>query len=605
MLTFTSDSVFTYVDTMYFNYSDTVEAVVLNAISIGAPILDYSPLSITDTVFNCGDSVVIPVTVYNNGEGDLNGNIYIYDYQNGGSNGNAFYEGFESGNLDNWEESTSLHSYSIVNTNPAVGNSCLRSYHTNYGYYTLKRDFEATEDYVRFRLKSDYSSSYNSGGIAITSSSGSTSIFSVNKSGNNYRIFNGGSTIYHPISNHNEWTTFEFKNIDYVTRKFDLYINEVLVNAGLNFYSSYSTPTQMYIYSGSSYNYQPQYYDDIQVGEHIISDWAYASTDTMSVVPGDSLTFDVVLTSEDLIAGNYDAILEFSSNDPNSELDTLPISFTVIGSPVVSQEVTCIDYGSQVQFTSTLDSFMLYNTGCDTLFLSNLQTALPDFTAYAESDTVRPWDTTYVYVTYTPATVSSFIDTLVIDNNDTTVYVCLTASSTGAPEIDITPDNIIKNITTCTDSVDIEFWVHNVGYDTLVWEMNSGASYSDDFEGTSLNSFWTYNSSANISTICGAASGSKALRFMGYGQRQIQSQGIAVNVGSSIDLKIKKGTGSSSGTSNCETPDSGENIRLAYSLNNGVTWIDFHTFYSSGPYSSFTQQTVQNSGSSFINGYKV
>ncbi len=599
ILTFSSDSVFSYTDSMFINYNDTLETIVLNGVSIGAPILSYSIQNIIDTAFHCGDSVVVPVTVYNTGEGNLNGTIDVYDWL-GLNDGSAFYEGFEAGNFDDWTAQYNSQYFSVVNTNPSDGLYCLKSEHSTYGNAEMLRDFNTNEDYIRFKMRSDYSSS-NGSSVSVTSTGGSISIFQVSKQYNNYVVHNGTSTYYHPITNHNLWTTFEIKNIDYINKTFDLAINGIVVSSNLNFYSNYYTPSRLKIHTGSNYNYEAQYFDDIQVGDQIISDWATTSVDTMNIIPGDSLTFDVVLNSEGLITGNYNAYITFNTNDPSVMIDTIPVSFTVLGSSEINTDVSCVQFPLITQYTSVTDSFMVFNTGCDTLFLNSLQTSLSDFIIAANTDTIVPGDTTIVHVTFTPSTIGSITDTLLINTDDTIVSICLSGNSEGAPEIVVTPNQITHNITSCTDSINVDFWIYNVGLDTLFWELGAGTNYSDDFESYTLNPFWDYNYSVYVSPNCGAASGTKALRFYGSGNREIRTIGMTVSLGSSIDLKIKKG-------GICESPEQGEDIKLAYSLDNGSTWVPFHTFLSTNSnYDNFYLETIAipNSAASSNTKFKI
>jgi len=97
----------------------------------------------------------------------------------------------------------------------------------------------------------------------------------------------------------------------------------------------------------------------------------------------------------------------------------------IIGHPSIELSDDCIDFGNVMAFTSKEDSVYIFNQGCNSLMISGLSNSIPEFTSFIESNTIPPNHFGILYVNFSPNSVSTFNDTLIIENSDTTMQVCL------------------------------------------------------------------------------------------------------------------------------------------------------------------------------------
>ena len=94
----------------------------------------------------------------------------------------------------------------------------------------------------------------------------------------------------------------------------------------------------------------------------------------------------------------------------------------------------------------------------------------------------------------------------------------------------------------------------------------------DNFDGNA-STMWTAIQGGSPSNACGALSG-MALRFGGNGTRSAQTIGLNTTNGGEIRFRLKI----AQGLAPCEAADSGEDVVLEYSMNNGLNWNNLHTY---------------------------
>jgi parallel beta-helix repeat protein len=154
-------------------------------------------------------------------------------------------------------------------------------------------------------------------------------------------------------------------------------------------------------------------------------------------------------------------------------------------------------------------------------------------------------------------------------------------------QVDVFPSNLTATVTECYGRDTLWFGIAGIGNDSVTYEASSRffANIVDDFDPTYDPVLWHSFNSASVNNICGAWSGSNALRFDGGGTRFAQTQALELSNGGVIEFYIRRGTGGS-----CETPDGGEDLNLEYSLNGGSSWNHLMN-YPNYNYSTFTKIT--------------
>jgi len=162
LITFSPDTINNYMDTIFIDNNDTNAFVLVNGIGVGAPIISYNPISITDTIFSCNDSITIPVTVYNTGQGPLNSSVNIEGVSSSGG-GSIFYDGFENGNLNSWTIESGAYTKQVTNVNPASGSYAVEFINGTSGHLDgISNSFSnSTPTEVSFKIKNAVTNIFN------------------------------------------------------------------------------------------------------------------------------------------------------------------------------------------------------------------------------------------------------------------------------------------------------------------------------------------------------------------------------------------------------------------------------------------------------------
>lgn len=168
---------------------------------------------------------------------------------------------------------------------------------------------------------------------------------------------------------------------------------------------------------------------------------------------------------------------------------------------------------------------------------------------------VSPNDTTTYYVTYTDG-ITVCLDSVVVN------VLPL--------EIDIIGNPNPVDCGSCAD-MSVQFLNGNNG------------SIVDDFEGGPDPLTWADIQSGVSSTICGGGATGDALYFNGAGtERYAETLPIDATTCGNIDFCLFMGNTATGGSTNgCENNENGDDIRLEYSLDNGVTWVSIATYLQS------------------------
>ena len=472
---FSPNTIGTVIDTLYIINNDIDTFLCLSGQAIGAPVMAYQPNQINDTIYGCNDSLTVPISFFNVGNGKLEQSQYLVESENTAI---QFFDGFETGVLDNWTGS----GISVITTNnPASGNYCLSHSGTSGGLvYTFPND---TVHYFSIKLRSEATQGY-SNYCRVGNSNHSFGLCSINKiEDSSYQVI-ASNVVNYPILN--VWTHFEFKGINYQTKTFDLYIDGQLIDTDVGFYySSLTDLSRIYLSSG---DFSFSYYDDVILKTFGSPDWMSIETDTLTVNINDTSDLNLTFHSDGLTSGNYYSNLIINSNDPLSLVDTIPIELVVNGDPKIGFSDTCLNFGSIQENSILSDSVTIYNSGCDTLFVTSISTSSSEFVPSNTSLTVLPFDSLKLGVDFLPTVVGTYNDTLYFSNNDKDTAICLSGIAFGAPLVSIYPDSLYA-VLDCIDSTQIDFTIYNTGNAELFWSYDTVTSNSIAFNDSSIISF--------------------------------------------------------------------------------------------------------------------
>lgn len=487
----------------------SADTMIKTIIVQNSPSITVSPSNINTTVTSCNDSVVVPLTVTNNGSGDL---IYDITYGQGSSGANILFDNFEDGNYNGWTVGSG-HTAAITTLDPANGSKCLSL--SGYGSWNgLSQTFaNATPSEISLHVKQTVTSPYNFIIIGDNNVQTNYGIIYAYFAGSYLYIYNGSSTVSTPFAT-NQWYHLEFKNINFSTKRFDVYINGSLFMANLGFRSSVPTYiSKIHLFNSSSS--VTAYYDDICIGSlPSFNSWVTAVPDSGLVSSGSSQTVNVTLNAQGMTSGVYTTQLSVTSNDIAHSPLTIPCTFTVAGAPVIALSDTCLNYGTIVEFTNKTDTLRIINSGCDTLRITNITSTAGEFTPSSFQMNIAPYDSGQMTVIFHPSSMGTYSGNLNIVSNAGNRTVCFTGVADGAPIIAVQPPAFNVNINSCNDSVtlplsiinsgngDLNFTVSGYGGiasgPTQVLAFTNGVDYTGEYTNT-LAALNQYNSNYNLS----------------------------------------------------------------------------------------------------------
>jgi PKD repeat protein len=505
--------------TLLNNSKDTT--ICLNGVSFAAPILDANPDTINVTL-GCNDSIVVPLTIYNTGGGNL---IFTIQGNGFGLVGDSSILVIEDGPA--WSLSVSQ----FIQTNYGITPTIITSSQiaaTDFMLYDIIITVSAQSSTYYAAISSNktkFETFVAAGGILqyqIAAFSGSTPINLVGGAVVEYGTQNQNDILLplHPIVNGvtNPIIATD-ANICYLTNlPAGAQILTVTNPLALPTTAEYGfgnglviatgMPWEYYYYNGTSnlglmlpnctsYNLS-------QLGT--LASWITLSSNTDTVAGGDSTIIYVTISSVGLNAGTYTSQLSIQSNDPLHPSVTIPVNLQVAGPALINLSDTCVNFGLVTQYTTTYDTISVSNTGCDTLHVTAVNSSNSAFSANPTVFNVPPGSSQNLIVAFNPQTVGAFSGILTLLNNDKDTTICVNGVSGPAPIINLDPSSLTVSLNACNDSITLPVYVVNTGGSNLTFTINGssaapvrvlaftyGTDFSTEYPNTisSINQYFT------------------------------------------------------------------------------------------------------------------
>jgi hypothetical protein len=237
-----------------------------------------------------------------------------------------FEDDFEDGDFNGWLDGGGSGIKEVTNTTAA--NRTDYSYHEydspSSHYNGIYQELGAVQPgYVSFFIRSGSTTTHDAY-FVLRSSSGDDLIFFFAR-GEGYFYVNadvGGDYTYAYTAE--TWYHIEFKNINFVSKTFDYYVNEVLIKDGIPF--RYATVTEdfdrleLYNFTEGS----EAWWDEILIATEEFPNWLLVDSTKGTISSGDSTRLEVTFDATDLEIGNYYASIIISSNDPSNPEVRIP-----------------------------------------------------------------------------------------------------------------------------------------------------------------------------------------------------------------------------------------------------------------------------------------
>jgi len=485
-VSFVSTSLGWKYDTLSITTNANDSSICISGYMEGSPIISTQPDTLNVTIANCNDSVVVPMWVYNTGDGDL-----IFDASGNGNVGNGTL------NVVSWKYAADLS----TGPNGEYQNTinAINAYYTNYNLTeTLTTDTlvmqsllanaqlllipeqETAVGTVNQQMANTIQNFVSNGGwVIICGTVDNTKVndFGILNISTSNGISTGTQVIVDALSPLLNNTTLPIVNTNATYLK-------GFTNPGFNIITSYSGITAVgdldygsgkviwisfdyYQYNSNSQKIIANAVEWASTGANITYNWIYASPDSGVVAPGDSMLIYVTVNGTGMVSGTYQGSLDISSNDPVTPNWVVPVNLTIIGMPELALSDSCVAFDSTLQFTHDTAGIWVYNTGCDTLSVSNIISSSADVTFDTTAMEIPPYDSLYLTAYFSPDTAQMYAGTITIFNNAGDSTICFTGEGSGAPVISLNPDSINVTITSCNDSIIIPVTVYNTGLSGL------------------------------------------------------------------------------------------------------------------------------------------
>ena len=472
-------------DTITMISNDGTHKLCLEGIGLPAPDISLSQNSITVDILTCNDSVIVPVQIQNQGQVNLNWAI-------GHITGSYAGIGSTSGLKVGVYNSTSITNLLNTTTDIQAFNISTMAYATISQYDVVMN--------IR-------GSNINQADVLTYIQNGGTWI---GEWSSNYYPFqwgaisgsvpnNGASGTYgttvmipnHYLAQNINWAGMPYgaNPVDYMRDLRNLNDPQAQVIIRANHYSYPNNPALVEKPYGNGkiiifnwdYNDGPTYNSIvsnmiIQVVRYggMKAKWLTASPNSGSAVPAGSSTLNVKFNALGLNSGTYQGKIFITSNDPVTPADSLICTLNVIGSAGLQfAQQGCIEFDTIIQGFSASDTLKIYNTGCDTLLISNISKNLPVYTLSATSFTILPYDSALLTVNFNPNAAQVFDDTLLFASNVGIHSYCITGVGIDAPVISVQPASLTHTFNNCNDSTIKYLKVFNTGIGDLKYSLTN------------------------------------------------------------------------------------------------------------------------------------
>jgi PKD repeat protein len=445
-----------YRDTVMIETNTGIYKLFLSGKGEGNPLASVRPDSLFVELNQCDDTINRELTIYNEGEGKLHytlttGNIYI-----------SFFDDFEDGNLDGWLVDSGATAEIV--SDAARGDYALKISSDTWLSGVSRSFIPDTIDYFSY-----YCRFVNDTGFVGQIHLGAESIESNMDMINLYYTYTGDSGIL-VLNNHvidftveeMVWYQLEFRNISFHHKTFDFYINNNLVEENISFYNSLCSYVSR-INLLNSYYPNISYFDHFLMGYSSAPQWIQALPEADTVPAGDSSTVFIHIQSSGLNSGRHAATIVFETDDPLHPKISVHVTMDLFGSPSMALSDTLIVFDSTMQWVTESDSLVIFNTGCDTLFIHSLNLPAGSFTVDTSNAVILPGEQSLINLFFAPDISGQFDGYLEIKSNAGDTLVHLTGWAEPAPDLFIQPDTLIAGLTSPFDSVVVPLTFENHG----------------------------------------------------------------------------------------------------------------------------------------------
>ncbi|MBT3232457.1 MAG: choice-of-anchor D domain-containing protein [Calditrichaeota bacterium] len=203
-------------------------------------------------------------------------------------------------------------------------------------------------------------------------------------------------------------------------------------------------------------------------GNQEVAHWLMVDPSNGTVTPDQTGEMTAAVDLSQLDAGDHEADIVFSSNDPDNAETSVHVIVHVSADPIISVEPAVLEFGEVLAGSSSEQVVLINNIGRSDLIVSEVIVDGDGFNTDFEAEvTIPARRSVELAVTFTPEDNIDYAATLLINSNDENnqqVTVDLTGSGYNSPIISVDPEAIRAN-----ESGQYNVAISNVGDRDLIW----------------------------------------------------------------------------------------------------------------------------------------
>ena len=175
--------------------------------------------------------------------------------------------------------------------------------------------------------------------------------------------------------------------------------------------------------------------------------WLHAPITTGKVPAGSSAQVEVLFKSSSILAGNYNAVIEVTSNSPDTPSIRIPVELNVKSEKVLIASPSDVNFSSVLVGESKSEIIELINRGNAPINIESLSAENEVFSTSLSSASINPGQEMKVQVSFQPRLGKEYQNQLLIksDADNPTLEVSLFGMGVATPSIKVSPQ--ILNLT--------------------------------------------------------------------------------------------------------------------------------------------------------------
>ncbi|NIO27668.1 MAG: choice-of-anchor D domain-containing protein [Candidatus Latescibacteria bacterium] len=242
-----------------------------------------------------------------------------------------FYENFEDGNYDGWQDGGGLGVKEVSSETAAQGTIfSYHEYNSSHGHYNgIYKELGAIQPrYISFWIRSGSIATFDSY-FTLRDSAGRSAIWFLTTENGTFWINGdvGGHDSY-PYSART-WYHIELVNIDFTTKSFDYYVNSELIKSSIPFRNAEDVED---VYRLDVYNFTAgaeAWWDEIYISDEIPVEWLAASPLSGTIQPDSILDIKLIFDANGLDDGPYEGSINVRTNVPTKYFISVPVHLDV------------------------------------------------------------------------------------------------------------------------------------------------------------------------------------------------------------------------------------------------------------------------------------